>query len=50
MRISTNIEGLSLLALLGLICGLVAGGVIILFRLLIDATAEQFLAGNSEGF
>ena len=50
MRISSSFEGLSLLALLGLVCGLVAGGVIILFRLLIDATAEQFLAGNSEGF
>ena len=35
VRISKNVEGLPLLALLGLLCGVFAGGIIILFRLLI---------------
>ncbi len=48
---SNNFEGLPLLASLGLICGLVAGGVIILFRLSMETAAEHWLPnGDIEGF
>lgn len=51
VRMSSNFEGLPLLALLGLLCGLVAGGVIIGFRLFMEAVANQVLpAGDIEGF
>ena len=51
VRISKNIEGLPLLALLGLLCGLFAGGIIILFRLFMDGLASRILPdGNIEGF
>jgi len=51
VRISKSIEGLPLLALLGLLCGLVAGAVIILFRLFMDGLASRILPdGNIEGF
>lgn len=51
VRISRSIEGLPLLALLGLLCGLLAGGVIILFRLLMASMATQILPGGDiEGF
>ena len=35
VKISRDIDGLPLLALLGLICGVLAGGVIIIFHLFI---------------
>ena len=51
VRISKNIEGLPLLALLGLLCGLFAGGVIILLRLFMDGMASRILPdGNIESF
>lgn len=51
VRMSNNYEGLPLLALLGLICGLLSGGVIILFRSAMDGTARNLLPlGTIEGF
>lgn len=51
VRMSSTYEGLPLLALLGLICGVLAGGVIILFRLSMDAAAHFYLPnGDIEGF
>jgi len=51
VRMSSNFEGLPLLALLGLVCGVLSGGVIILFRLFMDGAAEQILPGGDiEGF
>ncbi|MBT8114751.1 MAG: chloride channel protein [Arenicella sp.] len=51
VKMSTDFHGLPLLALLGLLCGLLAGTVIILFRLFMEAAAGQILpAGNVEGF
>ena len=51
VRMSNNYEGLPLLALLGLVCGLLSGGVIILFRLAMDGTAQHLLPlGSIEGF
>lgn len=51
VRMSNNFEGLPLLATLGLVCGLVSGGVIILFRLAMQAGAEHWLPnGDIEGF
>lgn len=48
---SNNYEGLPLLALLGLVCGLLSGGVIILFRMAMDTTAQSFLPlGTIESF
>lgn len=48
---SDNFEGLPLLAVLGLVCGLFSGGLIVLFRLTIDAAAYYwFPNGNAEGF
>ncbi len=48
---SSNFEGLPLLAVLGLVCGVVSGGLIILFRLVIESAAQQWLPnGDSESF
>ena len=51
VRMSRNFDGLPLLSILGLICGLVSGGLIILFRLAMEASAGWFLPnGDIEGF
>ena len=51
VRMSSNYQGLALLAVLGLISGLLAGGVIVLFRMSMDAAASQTLPfGDIEGF
>jgi len=51
VRLSNNIEALPLLAFLGLLCGLFAGGVIILFHLFMQGMARYLLPdGNIEGF
>ena len=51
VRMSSNFDGLALLAFLGLLAGVVSGGVIIIFRLFMQAAAEQILpGGNIEGF
>lgn len=48
---SNNYEGLPLLATLGLVCGIASGGVIILFRLAMDAGAKHWLPnGDIEDF
>lgn len=48
---SSNIKGLPLLALLGLLCGLVAGGLIVLFRLALEYGSHIILAEQSlQGF
>ena len=38
-------RGLLLLSMLGLICGILAGGVIIIFRLVIESSQISFLPG-----
>ena len=51
VRMSSNFEGLPLLAILGLICGLVSGGLIIFFRLTMESGADLILpSGDLEGF
>jgi len=51
VRLSNNIEGLPLLALLGLLCGLFAGGIVIAFRLIIEFNITGLLPHNNpEGF
>ena len=51
VRMANNHEGLLLLALLGMVCGLLSGGIIIVFRLFIDGSAAQFMPlGSSESF
>jgi CIC family chloride channel protein len=51
VRMSGNFEGLPLLAALGLICGVVSGGLIILFRLVMEGAAHQWLPnGDIESF
>jgi len=51
VRLSSNVEGLPLLALLGLLCGVLSGGIIILFRLAIESNATGLLpSGNPESF
>ena len=51
VRMANNIEGLPVLALLGLISGVVCGGIILLFRLLIDGSTSALLPnGKAEGF
>lgn len=48
---SNNFEGLPLLAALGLVCGVVSGGLIILFRLVMEGAAYQWLPnGDIESF
>ncbi|GAA6139481.1 hypothetical protein NBRC116583_32280 [Arenicella sp. 4NH20-0111] len=51
VRLASDIEGLPLLALLGLVCGVFSGGIIILFRLVIESNLTGLLPdGNPEGF
>ena len=51
VSISRNIEGMPQLALLGLVCGLLSAGVIILFRLFMESMADLFIPnGDLEGF
>ncbi len=51
VRMASNFNGLSLLAFLGLICGVLSGGIIILFRLAMDSVAHGFLPnGDIESF
>lgn len=51
VRMASNVDGLSLLALLGLICGVLSGGIIILFRLAMDGVANGLLPnGDIESF
>lgn len=51
VRMANTFDGLPLLALLGLLCGTVAGGVIILFRLAMDGIANFYLLdGNIDSF
>jgi CIC family chloride channel protein len=51
VRMSNNFEGLPLLAALGLVCGVVSGGLIILFRLVMEGAAHQWLPnGDIESF
>jgi len=51
VSISRNIEGMPQLALLGLVCGLLSAGVIILFRLFMESMAGFFIPnGDLEGF
>jgi len=48
---SNNFEGLPLLAALGLVCGLMSGGLIVLFRLVMEGAAQQWLPnGDIESF
>jgi len=51
VRMSSNVEGLPLLAFLGVICGILAGGIIVLFRLSVDY-GSSFILGtqNLQGF
>ncbi len=51
VRLASNVDGLPMLALLGLVCGVLSGGVIILFRLAIESNLTGLLpAGNPESF
>ena len=51
VRMSNNFEGLPLLAILGLVCGIFSGGLIVLFRLFIDGAAFYWLPnGSAENF
>lgn len=51
VRLASDIEGLPLLAFLGLLCGVFSGGIIILFRLVIESNLTGLLPdGNPEGF
>ena len=51
VRLSSSFDGLPLLSILALICGLVSGGLIVLFRLVMQAIADQTMpGGNIEGF
>jgi CIC family chloride channel protein len=51
VRMSDNFDGLPLLAALGLVCGVVSGGLIVLFRLVMSAAAHQWLPnGDIESF
>ncbi|GHA21398.1 chloride channel protein [Arenicella chitinivorans] len=51
VRLASQVEGLPMLALLGLVCGLISGGIIILFRLAVDSSSASLLpSGTPEGF
>lgn len=51
VRMSSSFEGLTLLALLGLVCGVLSGGAIILFRVFMDGSADYILPGGGvDGF
>jgi len=47
VRMSSSVEGLPLLAALGLVCGLLSGGLIILFRLVMEGAANEWLPNGS---
>ena len=48
---SSNVEGLPLLAALGIVCGILAGGLIVLFRLAVDHGTYLILGEqNAQGF
>ncbi len=51
VRLASNIEGLPQLAILGLICGVLSGGMIILFRLVIESNLLGLMPDqNPESF
>lgn len=51
VRMSSSLDALPILSLLGLLCGLLAGGIIILFRLILENISGIILPdGSSEGF
>ncbi len=51
VRLASNIEGLPLLAVLGLLCGIFSGGIIIAFRWILESNLTGLLPeGNAEGF
>lgn len=51
VRMSSTVEGLPLLAVLGLVCGLVSGSLIIVFRLVMEGAADEWLPnGDIERF
>ena len=51
MRMAGSVEGLPMLAFLGLLSGVVCGGIVILFRLAVDQTTSSILPnGHAEGF
>ena len=51
VRMSSTVEGLPLLAALGLVCGLLSGGLIVVFRLIMEGAASEWLPnGNIEHF
>lgn len=51
LRLAGVNTGLSLLALLGIVCGLVSGGVIVLFRLMLESLQATYLpGGGTENF
>ena len=48
-RMSSHFDALPLLSLLGIICGLISGGIIILFRLFIEGSLGTFITNDSFG-
>jgi len=42
LRMSSDYEGLPLVSILGIVCGLLSGGVIVLFRLLVEGDISTF--------
>lgn len=51
VRLASQVEGLPMLAFLGLVCGLISGGIIILFRLAVDnGSASMLPSGTPERF
>lgn len=51
VRMSSSLDALPILSLLGLLCGLFAGGIIILFRLMFEGISGNLLPnGDAEGF
>ncbi|MCH2191411.1 MAG: chloride channel protein [Gammaproteobacteria bacterium] len=51
VRLGSNIDGLPLLAFLGLLCGVFSGGIIIAFRWILESNPTGLLPeGNAEGF
>ncbi len=51
VRLSSNVEGLPQLAILGLLCGVLSGGIVIAFRLLLESNITGLLpSDNTEAF
>lgn len=48
-RMSSHFDALPLLSLLGVICGLLSGGIIVLFRLFIEGSLGTFISGDITG-